>query len=96
LTEFARLAGRMPAGPKATDVLTACEREVLELVGHSASSKQIAARLGLVENTIKVHLCNIVDKVHVRNRTQLAALAVQEGVAQNTQDPLDDAAASGA
>ena len=48
--------------------------KVVEAVGHGFANKQIARRLNLSENTVKVHLRHIMKKLNVRNRTQIAIL----------------------
>jgi DNA-binding NarL/FixJ family response regulator len=58
--------------------LTDREREVLELVTVGLRNKEIAARLGISENTAKFHLRNILEKLHAESRTELAARAVRE------------------
>jgi DNA-binding NarL/FixJ family response regulator len=80
LTEFSRLAQHRRLGPSDLDKLSPREREVLELVAHGASNKAIAGALAIAENTVKVHLRNILDKLQLRSRTQAAAFAVQEGL----------------
>jgi hypothetical protein len=49
-------------------------------VATGATNPEIAAELGIAVNTVKVHLRAILDKLHVRNRQQAAAYAVQEGL----------------
>ncbi|WP_306150973.1 response regulator transcription factor [Roseovarius sp. MMSF_3281] len=57
--------------------LTPREREVLELVAGGCQNKEIAARLELSENTVKLHLRNIISKLGVHNRTEAAMIHVQ-------------------
>jgi two-component system nitrate/nitrite response regulator NarL len=80
LDEFAKLAQGVREGPSEAEKLTAREREVLELIARGSSNKEIAQKLVIAENTVKVHLRNILDKLHLRNRQQAAAFAVQEGL----------------
>ncbi|MBN9388995.1 MAG: response regulator transcription factor [Chloroflexi bacterium] len=56
------------------------EREVLNLIAAGATNREIAQRLVIAENTAKVHVRNVLDKLHVRNRQQAAALAIKEGL----------------
>lgn len=81
LTEFARQADS-PAttAPVAPDQLTAREREVLELLVAGASNRQIATMLVVTENTIKFHLKNILQKLHLQNRSQVVAYALRHGL----------------
>ncbi|MBI5652270.1 MAG: response regulator transcription factor [Chloroflexi bacterium] len=55
--------------------LTEREREVLDLVALGKTNKEIANDLRVAENTVRAHLRNILDKLHVHNRTQAAAFA---------------------
>ena len=56
------------------------EREVVQLVCQGATNREIAERLIVSEHTVKVHLRNILTKLNLRNRQQIAAYAVQEGL----------------
>ena len=60
--------------------LTAREIDVLGLVTLGLRNKEIAARLGISENTAKFHLRNILEKLHAESRTVLAARALREGL----------------
>jgi DNA-binding NarL/FixJ family response regulator len=55
--------------------LTERECEVLDLVALGKTNKEIANDLRVAENTVRAHLRNILDKLHVHNRTQAAAFA---------------------
>jgi DNA-binding NarL/FixJ family response regulator len=46
------------------------EREILELLAAGRSNKEIAARLGLTESTVRWHLWHVYNKLHVRSRTE--------------------------
>jgi DNA-binding NarL/FixJ family response regulator len=72
--------------PETTDGLSDREREVLVLVSTGATNKEIAQELTVTENTVKVHLRHILDKLDLRNRQQLAAYAVREGLAEDSDD----------
>jgi len=62
------------------DDVSGREREVLQLVCQGATNREIAERLIVSEHTVKVHLRNILSKLNLRNRQQIAAYAVQEGL----------------
>src|SRR5438874_444835 len=61
----------------ALTVLTERERQIMRLVSEGLSNKEIGRRLNIVDGTIKVHLHNIFQKLEIRNRTVLAALATR-------------------
>jgi two-component system, NarL family, response regulator DevR len=58
-------------------ILSAQERRVLALVAEGMTNKQIGQELQLSDNTVKNYLCSVFDKLHVRRRSQAAALYVQ-------------------
>jgi DNA-binding NarL/FixJ family response regulator len=57
--------------------LTAREAELLGLLASGLSNKAIAKKMSLSENTVKYHLKNILQKLHVHNRTEAAAYAIR-------------------
>lgn len=59
--------------------LTERELEVVEQVAQGLTNREVAERLYLSPNTIKVHLRNIFTKAGVSSRTELSMMAVQEG-----------------
>lgn len=80
LQEFAR-----PAQPSAPahdpDALTDREREVLELlVSGVTSNRKLAKQLGVSENTVKFHVRNILDKLHLHNRAQVVSYAIRNRI----------------
>lgn len=78
LAELGTPAGGRPAADP-LDELTEREREILECVASGESNKEIAARLGLSEKTVKHHMTNIFQKLQVRNRVEAALLARASG-----------------
>lgn len=68
------------AADPVADRLTAREVEVLRLVTMGRRNKEIAAALGITENTVKYHLRNILEKLHAESRTEVATRAVREGL----------------
>jgi len=60
--------------------LTPREKDILQLLAQGATNKQIASSLFISENTVKTHLRNIMDKLHIANRSQAAAYAVSKGL----------------
>lgn len=60
--------------------LTEREVQVLRLVVQGASNPEIATQLCVSVNTVKTHLRNILEKLHLDNRTQVAGYAVQAGL----------------
>ncbi|MCG9966478.1 response regulator transcription factor [Pelotomaculum terephthalicicum JT] len=77
--EFSRLSSRhaqdaLPQG------LTRREVDVLRLVAHGESNRNIAQKLYISEKTVKNHLTNIFQKLGVIDRTQAALLAVKNKI----------------
>ena len=60
--------------------LTQREYEVLRLVVDGQSNSQIARTLTISEHTAKAHVCNIIQKLVVDDRTQAAVKALKEGL----------------
>ncbi len=60
--------------------LTQREYEVLKLVVDGKSNQQIADTLTISEHTAKAHVCNIIQKLVVDDRTQAAVKALKEGL----------------
>jgi DNA-binding NarL/FixJ family response regulator len=80
LGEFSRQANQ-PAESAGRPELSLREKEVLGQVALGKSNKEIAADLAIAENTVKNHLKNILEKLHLENRVQAATFAIREGLA---------------
>jgi DNA-binding CsgD family transcriptional regulator len=66
------------------------EREILYLVATGASNKEIASKLYISPNTVKVHLKNIFAKIGVASRTEAAMYAVNAGILTPDSDEQTD------
>ncbi len=75
-SEFQRLSTQ-GAGPQPDQgpALTDREWEVLRLVAAGHTNREVAERLSISENTVKFHMRGILDKLHLRNRTEVTAWA---------------------
>lgn len=62
------------------DELTDREISILELIVDGLTNKEIGAELFISENTVKIHLRNILEKLHLQNRIQAAVYAVRKGL----------------
>jgi DNA-binding NarL/FixJ family response regulator len=80
LTEFSR-----PRAPDAFSTLTPRETEVLELLSQGLTNREIGDHLHLAEKTVKHYMTVVLQKLHVRTRTEAALMAVQHGVAGRTE-----------
>jgi DNA-binding NarL/FixJ family response regulator len=79
LQEFAKPVAEPKVSPDVPDALTAREREVLELMVEGVTSnRKLAKRLDLSENTVKFHVRNILDKLHLHNRAQVVGYALRK------------------
>lgn len=61
------------------DALTERELEVLRKLSTGATNREIAHALYISENTVRNHVRNILEKLHLNNRVQAAAYALREG-----------------
>ncbi|MEP7342813.1 MAG: response regulator transcription factor [Acidobacteriota bacterium] len=70
-----KLAEHMPRLP-----LSAREIEILKLIAQGLRNKQVGGMLNIAEDTVKVHVKNIFDKLDVHDRTQAVTVALQRGI----------------
>lgn len=84
LGEFARHLQQDEVQAANKEDLTDREKEVLRLVAEGSTNRDIASKLNVTENTVKYHLKNILEKLHLRNRAQAVAYAMQTGLLKKT------------
>ncbi|HUB71675.1 MAG TPA: response regulator transcription factor [Acidimicrobiales bacterium] len=76
LAEFRSLANRSSEHEEpATPGLTAREMQVLQLMAKSQSNKEIAGNLFISDNTVKNHVRNILEKLHMHSRLEAVTYA---------------------
>ncbi len=71
--------------------LTDRELEVLRCVSGGASNREVAAALRISENTVKFHMKNILEKLHLRSRAEVIAYAARKGWLPPERPPNDPA-----
>lgn len=72
--------GRIEEHADASPSLTTRELEVLQLIVHGKSNKDIATVLGLSANTIAVHRANIMQALGIHNTAELVVYAIRKGL----------------
>ena len=80
VADFDRMTEEQPDQNQRSSELDLTDRElgVIHLLREGKSNKLIAAQLKMQESTVKVHVRNILKKLHVSNRTQAASIANRE------------------
>lgn len=77
-------------GPDPADALTPREREVVALVARGLSNRQIAHSLVIAEATVIRHVSNILGKLSLTSRAQVAVWAVQHSITEDRAVPRDN------
>jgi DNA-binding NarL/FixJ family response regulator len=75
-----RLGSLAPPDETSRPDLTTRELEVLQLIVHGKSNKEIATVLGLSANTVAVHRANIMQALGMHNTAELVVYAIREGL----------------
>jgi DNA-binding NarL/FixJ family response regulator len=85
LTEFAAMSKASSEKPQVpAPRLTDREMEVLKLVAQGLNNRDIAKRLFISENTVKNHIRNILEKLHLHSRMEAVVYAVREKLLEIT------------
>jgi len=63
-----------------SEAITSPETDVLRLLAHGLVNKDIAARLGISEHTVKFHISSILDKLGASTRTEAVTLGIRRGL----------------
>ncbi len=84
LKEFRQ--GPVRGSPVDAGTLTVREVEVLQLATQGYSYKEIGAKLYVAESTVKNHMRHIMEKLHLRNRSEAITYALRKGLA-DTEPP---------
>ena len=84
LQEFARGGLGRNSDPDEVAELTSRELEVLRELATGASNQEIAQRLVIAENTVKVHVRNILAKLNLKNRREAASYAQRHGLVNSS------------
>ena len=78
LKEFGRSGNPTHSPDEYQEPLTDREHQILELLVEGLSNVEIAEKVYLSENTVKKHVHNILEKLHLNNRVEAAVYAVKE------------------
>ena len=84
LTEFAAMSKRDAAERLPAPKLTDREMQVLRLVAQGLGNRDIAKKLFISENTVKNHIRNILEKLHLHSRMEAVVYAVREKLLEIT------------
>ena len=80
--QIAKVADERPVESILEDVrITPREREVIDLIGDGMSTKEIAHRLNIATHTVKSHVRNVMEKLALHTRLQIAAFSHRGGTA---------------
>ncbi|GMQ80796.1 MAG: response regulator transcription factor [Rhodothermia bacterium] len=79
-TGLAARSQRDPIPADRYELLTAREREVLQLVGEGLSAAEISEKLSISARTVEKHRSNIMKKLEVKNHADMIRFALQRGL----------------
>ncbi len=80
---LSRTKAEPPGGDTTADALTQREHQILALIAEGLSNREIAERLTLSLSTVQTHYTHIIEKLNLRNRTELVKYALRHGLIQD-------------
>jgi len=94
LDEFSRISATASQAPteggersgQVEALLSPRQMQILTLVAQGQTYRQVAQTLGISEPTIKYHMGEILDRLHLENREQVVAYATQHGLTRRNGD----------
>jgi DNA-binding NarL/FixJ family response regulator len=94
LNEFSRMSATASPAPseggevggQALPLLSPRQMQILTLVAQGQTYRQVAETLGISEPTVKYHMGEILDRLHLENREQVVAYAAQHGLTRRDGD----------
>lgn len=72
---------------KGVEILTAREREILQLIAESYSTKEVAQKLGISVKTAENHRTNLMKKLDLHDVASLTRFAIQHGLVEGVVNP---------
>ena len=79
-------ADQVRASESQGDTLSPRQLQILTLVAQGQTYGQVAVTIGIAERTVKYHMAEILDRLHLQNRTQVIAYAAQSGLSPRQRD----------
>jgi NarL family two-component system response regulator LiaR len=77
-------------GKDPLESLTAQEREVFNLLARGQNIPQIAEKLVISEALVRTHITNVLNKLHLRDRTQVMVYALKRGIVRPQDLPQEE------
>ncbi|QCX34392.1 response regulator transcription factor [Caloramator sp. E03] len=89
-SQMAHIDYRFKVDEKTLNSLSKNEIKIIKLIGMGMSNKEITDKLKFSEGTVRNYISGILDKLNLRDRTQIAIFAVQSGMILNGIDSKGD------
>jgi two-component system, NarL family, response regulator YdfI len=77
---LAAVYGDQPLEVEVSEEITSRETDVLRMLAEGLVNKEIAARLGISEHTVKFHISSILDKLGASTRTEAVTMGIRRGL----------------